>query len=178
MSLTQIVPALRNAKGHADAEIRASVGRFGYVELMTVDERTGRLVAGHGRLDALKAMQERGEPAPAGVVVHGQHWVAPVLRGWSSRSDAEADAYLLASNRLVEVGGWDNESLVTILKALEENAALVGVGYSSAEIAALAAKMAAPNEFQNVDPDELETEYQCPKCGYEWSGAAKPGTVP
>ncbi|MEU8356488.1 hypothetical protein AB0C27_10810 [Nonomuraea sp. NPDC048882] len=29
-------------------------------------------------------------------------WLVPILRGWTSRSDAEAEAYLVAANRLTE----------------------------------------------------------------------------
>ena len=28
-----------------------------------------------------------------------------------------------------------------------------------------------PDEFREYDED-IETQYQCPKCGYEWSGGA------
>jgi rubrerythrin len=30
----------------------------------------------------------------------------------------------------------------------------------------------APDAFQTYD-EEIETEYCCPKCGYEWSGKPK-----
>jgi hypothetical protein len=30
----------------------------------------------------------------------------------------------------------------------------------------------APSEFPEADED-IETEHQCPKCGYEWSGKSR-----
>jgi hypothetical protein len=43
----------------------------------------------------------------------------PRLRGWSSRNDAEAEAYLLADNRLTESGGWDDRELVAMLEDIQ-----------------------------------------------------------
>jgi len=28
----------------------------------------------------------------------------------------------------------------------------------------------APETFDEFDEDDVETEYRCPKCNYEWSG--------
>ncbi len=44
------VGAARNPKWNAEEEIRWSIGRFGLAELPLLDERTGLLVAGHGRV--------------------------------------------------------------------------------------------------------------------------------
>ena len=99
MPLGSLEPAKRNPKQHS-SEIGTSIGRFGYVEPIVLDERTGRIVAGHGRREALLAMRKRGEAPPAGIRAEGDEWLVPVLRGWASRSDAEAEAYLLASNKL------------------------------------------------------------------------------
>lgn len=85
---------------------------------MVLDERTQRLVAGHGRLEALLARQKAGLPPPAGVQVLGKTWRVPVLRGWKSKNDREAAAYLLASNRSSELGGWDDAELASLLKGL------------------------------------------------------------
>lgn len=60
MPLADVKPALRNPKTHDAEAIGASVERFGYVEPMVLDERTGRLVAGHGRLEHLLALQKKG----------------------------------------------------------------------------------------------------------------------
>lgn len=117
--LSKIQKARRNPKRHDDEAIGASVGRFGYVEPMVVDERTGRLVAGHGRLGLLAALHKKapGKP-PAGVELRGKEWLVPVVRGWRSRNEAEAHAYLLASNRTTELGGWDDGELAKMLKGL------------------------------------------------------------
>lgn len=38
-------------------------------------------------------------------------WLVAVQRGWASRDDLDAEAYVIASNRIPELGGWDQEEL-------------------------------------------------------------------
>ncbi|MBZ5526170.1 MAG: hypothetical protein LAP21_28450 [Acidobacteriia bacterium] len=54
LPLTSLKPAKRNPKRHQIDTVLTSMARFGYVAPMVLDERTGRLVAGHGRLESLK----------------------------------------------------------------------------------------------------------------------------
>lgn len=114
--LDEVARAPRNAKRHDEENLAASLARFGYVEQITVDERTGRLVAGHGRLDALIARRDRGEDPPDGVTVDSDGvWAVPVARGWRSATDAEAAAYLIESNQSVMLPGWDPVGLSEML---------------------------------------------------------------
>lgn len=116
MPLDAIARAHRNPKRHATYAIAASVDRFGLAEVPCLDERTGRLVAGHGRLDDLTARHAAGQPAPDGVTTDDTGtWLVPVIRGWASRDDDHAAAYLLASNRTSELGGWDTGELDALL---------------------------------------------------------------
>lgn len=114
-AIRDIVPAEANPKKHADDDIRKSIGTFGFTEPVLHDGRTGRLVAGHGRLEALLRMERDGGLPPDGVEVKAGRWHVPVVYGWSSRSDADAEAYLVASNRLTIKGGWDNAELYEML---------------------------------------------------------------
>lgn len=119
--LDSIQEALRNAKAHDRERIGASIGRFGYIEPMVLDERTGRLIAGHGRLHDLRARREAGEDPPEGVVADQDgRWRVPLSRGWQSRSDAEADAVGVALNRITEVGGWESDLLTELLTELRD----------------------------------------------------------
>jgi len=139
MPLATIEAASRNPKRHDREGIRASIGRFGVAELPLVDERTGRLVAGHGRVDQLVAMRDEGQVPPDGVQLGDDGgWQLPVVRGWASRSDAEADAYLVASNKLTSNGGWDDEQLGELLSELDDD--LLGLtGFGTDELTALLA---------------------------------------
>ncbi len=133
--LNKILAWDRNPKTHAEGDIRASIERFGFTEPPIVDEKTGKLVSGHGRVDALRASKDAGEPPPEGVGVNKRgDWMVPVVRGISFQNNAEAEAYIIAANRLVEVGGWDDKSLSTMLEALNEEGGLAGVGWSEKEL--------------------------------------------
>lgn len=178
MPLTQVEVALRNPKRHAEAEIRASIDRFGLAELPLLDERTGRLVAGHGRLDQVAAMRNDGQAPPDGVkLADNGEWLVPVVRGWSSRSDAEADSYLVGSNKLTIRGGWDNDGLAELLTdlAAQDAELLTLTGFTSDELSKLVngpEEKAAPDDFPEYDDDTIKTDHKCPSCGYQWSGGA------
>jgi hypothetical protein len=137
MKLSEIRGADRNPKTHEVALINQSMTRFGVAELPLLDERTGKLVAGHGRLKALREMHEKGEPAPKDVTVVDGEWLVPVQRGWASKDDAAAEAYLIASNNLTTKGGWDTLELSDMLRELEKSEELAGVGFDSKDIDAL-----------------------------------------
>src|SRR5690606_33572698 len=101
---------------------------------------------GHGRLERLRQAQRRGDPAPEGIqVLRDGTWKLPVIRGWSSANDAEAEAYLVASNRIVETGGWDLPELADLLGGIREtDLGLDGIGYDPASLDELLASLAAP----------------------------------
>lgn len=103
----------RNPKEHDIPALKDSLRRFGFIETPVKDERTGKLVAGHGRQEALVSMRDNGESPPNGIRVRKEdgEWLVPVLCGNSFPDDRTAEAYIMASNRLVELGGW-NEALV------------------------------------------------------------------
>lgn len=112
LPLSEIEKWPRNPKKHDLPTIKDSIRRFGFVELPVRDEKSGRLVAGHGRQEALSEMHAQGEEPPANVRVREDgEWLVPILCGISFKDDREAEAYIIASNRLTERGGWD-EALV------------------------------------------------------------------
>lgn len=136
--LDQVVLAPRNPKGHDGDGIRTSIGHFGFAELPLIDERTGRLVAGHGRHEQLVAMHAGGHDPPDGVKVTSDGtWHMPVIRGWASRSDAEAEAYLIGSNQWTIAGGWNDAALAELLTDQAELDMLHLTGFTDKDLAAL-----------------------------------------
>lgn len=193
----------RNPKEHDLPELERSVGRLGFIDPVILDERTGTLISGHGRVDLLKALRDRDarmradleaweaapeggrgerppEPAgpPEGIEPGEGDWLVPVSRGWASKDDDDAKAALIGLNRLVERGGW-NGNLADMLEELDRSERpdpLAGTGYVKVEVDAMLAALAppeAPPEFRRVDEDTITTEYRCPSCSYEWSGKPK-----
>lgn len=159
MPLDEIIEAERNAKGHDEEGIGASVLRFGFVEPPILDERTGRLVAGHGRYAELKRLRDEGEPPPEGVSRRaGNVWRVPVVRGWASVDDDEALAMGVALNRLVERGGWRRDALYEDLQRLSlGQRGLDGTGFEPADLDDMA-RLAGPAP----DLDELTRDHGTP----------------
>ena len=135
-----------NAKEHDDTQIRQSFDRFGYVLPVTRDEGTGKLVAGHGRISNLAELKKTGAAPPSRVQLRADgEWLVPVIRGVRFASKQEAQAYLLADNRLVELGGWNDKLLAAQLQEVAElgQRGLEGVGWSNAQLDELMADLAA-----------------------------------
>lgn len=163
-----------NPKDHDLALLDESFDRFGFTEPVLLDERTGRLIAGHGRLERLRLRRDEGGGAPPGVVVRRDGtWTVPVIRGWSSANDDEARAYLVASNRLVEAGGWHDDLLAPLLDDLRNNAevGLAGIGYDASQVADLLASLDVP-DFQPEPEGQPRLDQRepitCPECGCEF----------
>lgn len=156
MPLDELVPADRNAKEHDAPTMARSVDRFGFMQTPILDERTGQLVAGHGRRDDLLSRRERGERPPQYVKVGRDGvWRVPVQRGWTSASDAEALAAGVALNRVGE-GLWNAEGLTAILQDLaSSDLGFDGLGYGQADLEELlhAAAVKADRHKNDADPD-------------------------
>ena len=158
-ALSQLTEDPRNPKSHAIDTVTASVGRFGFIEPVVVDERTGYLISGHGRTKVLRAMYEKGEGAPNGVRVDEEtgEWQVPVVAGWASRTDLDASGALIALNRAGELGGWVDDALLDLLDDLSEDDeyGFEGVGFGDTEIENLRYKLSAMDD-ENVADNSWE----------------------
>ena len=117
--LADIVEADINPKDHDIGQIYQSIKRFGFTQPIMMNENTGKLLAGHGRLQTLQQMKQGGEKVPARIkkkTDNGQFLFLKVL----PLKTAEAQAYLIADNRLTELGGWNTGELVDTLQELVE----------------------------------------------------------
>lgn len=117
--LTDLTPAPRNPKRHELELLIDAIRMHGLVEVPVADERTRYVLHGHGRREALIEMQCRGMSLPGGLVLDEDGgWLVPVLRGWASKSDAEAEALAIKLNRLPGDGGWDAREFAAVLEDL------------------------------------------------------------
>lgn len=151
--LGELKPDPRNPKDHAEGEIRSSIERFGMVDIITVDARTGYLVSGHGRAETLRQSRAEGQDAPEGVeVAEDGEWLVPVVTGWASRTDTESGAALIALNRTTELGGWDQELLLAQLTELEEaDAGFAGVGFGEKDMRKLQKSLTEATSDVGID---------------------------
>jgi DNA modification methylase len=100
----QLVPYPRNARTHSKRQIRQiadSIGAFGFTNPVLVD-RSGTIVAGHGRVEAAKLL--------------GMKKVLTICL--ESLNEDQIRAYILADNKLAEKAGWDNSILAIELQHL------------------------------------------------------------
>jgi|WetSurMetagenome_2_1015567.scaffolds.fasta_scaffold442124_2 hypothetical protein len=117
--LSSLKPAKRNPKRHDIDGIKASFRRFGCTKgVAIVNEANGHMVVGHGSREALLEMKEAREPAPARIRAEGAEWFVPVVRGVQFTSEREAEAYLIADNKLTEAGGYNERLLGTMLQGM------------------------------------------------------------
>ena len=103
--IAELIPYANNAKTHPPEQIEAlrrSLRAFGFVSPVVIDG-AGNVIAGHGRL--LAAQAEGEAVAPCVLVEY--------------LSDEERQAYILADNKLSEMGGWDEGLVRSELLALQ-----------------------------------------------------------
>ena len=136
--LSKLTEADRNVKDHDIGAIHESMNRFGFTSPLLMNEATQKLVAGHGRVEALKQKKQFGEEPPKNIEIEDTgDWLVPIIRGVYFDNEDEAQAYLLADNRLTELGGWNTTALVEELQKLAENTGLEGTGFDDADLNAL-----------------------------------------
>ena len=106
VSLKKLKPYERNAKKHGEDQIeklKASINEFGFLTPCLIDNDFN-LIAGHGRV---MAAQELGIESVPCVFIEGL-------------SEEQRRAYILADNRLGELGEWDMDIVWDELSELDE----------------------------------------------------------
>ena len=104
MRVDALWPYPKNARTHSKKQIQkiaASIREFGFTNPLLIDSK-GSIVAGHGRLEAAKAL---------GLVE------VPTIR-LDHLSETQVRAYVLADNKLATLAGWDPETLKSELRFL------------------------------------------------------------
>lgn len=163
----------RNPKEHALEELDDSMSRFGYTMPVALDEATGNLAAGHGRVDTLEARRQEGKEPPERVEAEDGDWLVPTIRGLSFDDPDELLSYLMADNLLTERGGWNEAFLSEVVMDLRDamgEEGFVGTGLDDEDVASLLGEWdpdeQEPDEFGEDAADDLLAE--CPECGHEF----------
>jgi len=167
-----LVPNPRNPNRHSDEQIRLLakiIKHQGWRAPITVSNRSGFIVRGHGRLAAAKLL---------GVDL------VPVDRQ-DYATEAEEWADLIADNRLSELSEMDNPTLKELLQQLDSGmlevlgASMEITGYTDAAMADLMSQFEPEEELEEVEAPEppaqpvtrpgdlwlLGRVVQCPRCG-------------
>lgn len=106
VAVSKLVPYEKNAKQHGEEQIerlKNSIQEFGFVSPCIID-RDYNLIAGHGRLEAAKQLGIEKVPC---VFVEGL-------------TDEQRRAYIIADNRLGELGEWNMDLVAEELRSLAD----------------------------------------------------------
>lgn len=151
--LPHLLGARRNPRRHYRDRLVTLIQRFGFTAPPVLDATTGRLVAGHGRVEALRHMHERGDALPEGLRADGGAWLVPV-RYVRLASPEEAEACLLADNKASDHASYDQDELRAMLDGLAREERALDLGWTERELS----RILAPVE-PGLDPlDEAEPE--------------------
>jgi len=143
MPIDALVPYARNAKLHNDTQIAAiagSIKEFGFNNPVLIDAEGG-IIAGHGRVMAARKLGM--VEVPCITLAH--------------LTDNQRRAYILADNRLGEIGGgWDAELLKLELDDLRiEDIDIDGLGFDDASLDELLAGMDDGGTEGLTDADDV-----------------------
>jgi hypothetical protein len=157
MDLEALQPHPDNPKAHDIPGIGKSMGKFGVVDPIVVDERTGLLISGHGRVESFRGLRDAGDTPPEGVTVAADGtWTVPVVRGWASKDDDEARAALVGLNQGTIAGGWVPDKLAMLLDDLAQNEdGLTGTFFTADDVDSLLADVGAGE----LPPGESDAAY-------------------
>lgn len=148
-----------NARRHPGKQREALIGSLnevGWVAPVIVSARTGKLLDGHARIEETLTKDED----------------APVPFVKVDVSEGEERLILASFDPITAQTTYDREVLDALLREVSTGEA--GLTALLAELAEQQeiVQLQAPDDFDTFDED-IETEYQCPKCSYQWSGKPK-----
>lgn len=140
LALDEIHAFEGNSKAHPPEQVAAlarSIREFGFTAPVLIDE-TGTLLAGHGRVMAAREVGLLSVPA-----IRVTHLTPDQKR-----------AYVIADNRLTELGGWDEKALAAQIHMLMDAGVDVSVtGFDDKESKRLLAALTATSG--KTDPDTV-----------------------
>lgn len=137
-----------NPKAHDIEGIKTSMTRYRFNAPVGINERTGLLVFGHGRITALMELKRMNAEAPGNITVRADgEWFVPVIRGLAFATDAEVEEYVVADNALTIAEGWDDPKLGAIIKRMaDRRVPLSSLGWKRATISGILRKLRPPRE--------------------------------
>lgn len=162
--LDELVELAGNAKDHDIGAIWDSIGEFGFLERVVINDVTGHMISGHGRVYGLREMYIGGISPPEGVDVgEGGRWMIPA--DGCRVEEGKERAAAIALNRTVELGGWDMELL---REELEERARLGeegfrGIGFDMEDLEQLRRELdgvsRGEGEEERVDQETITSQW-------------------
>lgn len=142
MELGVLLKFPKNPRGHDMDALGEAFEDRGFVTPVLMDETSGLLVEGHGRLEKLQALKDAKKPAPGRIEVRDGKWYLPVVRGIYFSDMDQARRHLLGANRIGE-NLYENKLLADMLGKLG-NDGLMGTGFYESDVAKFMALIKDP----------------------------------
>lgn len=149
VAIDDLKPYEYNSKKHPEKQLKqleASIQEFGFISPVLID-KDNNIIAGHGRTMAAKALGITEVPC---VRIEGL-------------TDQQKRAYIIADNRLTELGGWDKEILANELSVLDiEEFKIDLTGFNITDIDALQLRLDKPygaERDRTIDAYNMDTLY-------------------
>jgi hypothetical protein len=149
----------RNVRQGDIGAISQSLKDNGQYRPIVVQRSTGHVLAGNHTLKAAKALGWK-----------------EIAATFIECDDDRALRILLADNRTNDLATYDDNALADLLKELASSElGFIGSAYDGDDLDTLLGRTnndASLNQFPAYD-ENIATEHECPKCGFEWSGKQK-----
>ena len=194
IKLTDIVPAEYNPRKISENEfdkLSSSIAEFGLVDPIIINLTNNKIIGGHQRYDVLmnEHMKNNDKYDNLKLIRLGDiGWVFSE-DNLSIKDESHEKALNIALNKIS--GEWDDDKLQELFTDLRlEGFDTKLTGFDDFEVDLLAfdsfsesedtafeeeenSEEITKSDFDEINYDDLEGEYVCPKCGYEWSGNPK-----
>ena len=157
VAIDKLIPWAANPRENDDAvaQVAKSIERFGWGAVILARRANGEIIAGHTRVRAAESLGLKKVPVR-----------------YLDISEDEAHALALADNRLGEIAAW-SEGLMDVLRDLEGDVDLDGLGFTGSELSALL----GPANYDDVKWETIESDIgndtrnrgksvTCPKCDH------------
>ena len=165
--IKDLKPDAKNARKHNPRNIGAivdSLQAVGAGRSIVVDEHN-TILAGNGLIEAAA---EAGITKLKIVEADGSTIIAVRRTGLTKK---QKTLLALSDNRTNELSEWDGDNLRELLAGLDDSER-IKLALAESDLKALnlsTEQLEAPADFGEVN-ENIETEHQCPKCGYKFSG--------
>ena len=177
IKLSELIQDAGNLNRGTDAGrelVSESIGKLGAGRSVLVD-RQGRIIAGN---KTVSGAIQAGLTEALIIETNGEQVVVVKRTDLDLESDLKARELSFADNRASEIGlEWDTKGISEMLDGIDNPLNMVGIDEKFlAELENIETDSGEsvddaqpPEEFKEYD-ENLETDFCCPKCGYEWSG--------
>lgn len=157
-NIAELKTAPNNYRSGDVGAIITSILKFGFNGAIRV-WKEDVVKAGNHTLLALQSIKAQGLPAPRGIRKEGNTWLAPCV-DISHLTATEADAFMVADNRLTELATNDEQQLATLLSSIaaQDQTLLLATGYDGDDVDSMLRALASYNNSSDYDGDEQDED--------------------